>query len=219
MIYDKEYFDKEKEAPEYICRFILQIANLQYNDSVLDVDCGRGHLIKRLLPRCKKVVGVDISEYACKECRKLYPSTKIINSSIKNLHLKKRSVDVIFAKEVIEHMESGEDLKSLKVLYDLLKPGGRLVITTPNLNTWIWIPSILTLSRPFTLYSDPTHINLFNPRKIRTLLRKTGFSDSNIHFHSRELCGLYDLQPNIYQFLNEWVYPISRNIKVVSVKS
>jgi len=219
MIYDQKYFDQEKEVPEYIYRFLLDLANVQKGDIVLDVGCGMGYLVKRLVPKCKKVIGVDISEYAVRTCRKKYPSAKIIASSASNLELEKDSVDVIFAKEVIEHLESIECEKTLKILYDALKPGGRLILTTPNINTWVWVPSILTFRRPFTLYGDPTHINLFTLRRIGRLLNISGFSESSITYHSREFHRFYKACPKTYGILNKFFYPISRSIVIVSIKN
>jgi SAM-dependent methyltransferase len=40
--------------------------------------------------------------------------------------------DVIFLFEVIEHLDLEEGIRLLKRIYELLDPGGRLILTTPN---------------------------------------------------------------------------------------
>ncbi len=45
----------------------------------------------------------------------------------------RESFDVIFLFEVIEHLDLEEGIRLLQRIYDLLGPGGRLILTTPNI--------------------------------------------------------------------------------------
>jgi len=76
--------------------------------------------------------------------------------------------DVLVAFEVIEHLFDPRDMV-LRCM-DLLGPGGLLVLTCPNSDgfdiSWLGAASLAV---------DAEHVNLFNPRGLRTLLESCGF--------------------------------------------
>lgn len=78
--YGKMYFDGPREYGyggyyydgrwKPVARDIIEHFNLKDGDKVLDVGCAKGFLVKDLLSECPglEVFGVDISEYALKNC-------------------------------------------------------------------------------------------------------------------------------------------------------
>jgi 2-polyprenyl-3-methyl-5-hydroxy-6-metoxy-1,4-benzoquinol methylase len=85
----------------------------------------------------------------------------------RELGMKPGSYDVIAAFEVIEHVDC------LRDLYDLLKPGGRLLLTSPHPN-WDWACRLLETARltqprtsPHCNLVDFERLPLFEPLEIR----------------------------------------------------
>lgn len=84
----------------------------------------------------------------------------VIEADACNLPLENESFDMVVCREVIEHVDSGDDL--LSEAYRVLRLGGYLFITTPNLFTW-WIDMV-------------SHVRLYSPYNFLKVLRSSGFT-------------------------------------------
>lgn len=97
---------------------------------VLDVACGEGYGSAGLREAgAKHVIGVDISEGACRHARSRYGLDARLGSA-KNIPLDNGSVDVVVSFETIEHVP--QPIRFLEECARVLTPGGRLIISTPN---------------------------------------------------------------------------------------
>jgi 2-polyprenyl-3-methyl-5-hydroxy-6-metoxy-1,4-benzoquinol methylase len=79
---------------------------------------------------------------------------------------KSQCYDIIFARDVIEHLKKEEIIAILKLIYDSLKPGGKFIIQTPNLES------------PFGCryrYADFSHEVGFTRTSLNQVLRCCGF--------------------------------------------
>jgi 2-polyprenyl-3-methyl-5-hydroxy-6-metoxy-1,4-benzoquinol methylase len=122
--------------------------------NVLEVGCG-GNWVKEymLANGWKHYTGIDVAGN---------PDIKGDLKQWKSLGLQAASYDVIIAFEVVEH----DDL--WQSFYDLLKPGGRLLLTTP-MPSGDWILKMLEAvglnqkrTSPHTHLIDVRTIHLFN---------------------------------------------------------
>ena len=103
------------------------------NKVVLDAGCGSGYGAARLASGgARKVYGIDISAKAIDYCRASYHQNNLnfTEGDITKLNFPDCFFDTIVAFEVIEHIK--EYPKVIGEFYRLLKPSGRLVISTPN---------------------------------------------------------------------------------------
>jgi 2-polyprenyl-3-methyl-5-hydroxy-6-metoxy-1,4-benzoquinol methylase len=78
--------------------------------------------------------------------------------------------DWIFMVEVLEHLLDPQ--QELARIRRNLKPGGKLVITTPNARGW----RARLDGFKWREAQNPTHINLFTPRTLKDSLLKAGYS-------------------------------------------
>jgi 2-polyprenyl-3-methyl-5-hydroxy-6-metoxy-1,4-benzoquinol methylase len=90
--------------------------------------------------------------------------------------------DLALCSEVIEHVH--DSAAALRHIYASLKPGGHLVLTTPNACSTaefaarlLAIPMIATLARAITgeAVDDPGHINRLTHRQLREEIDAAGF--------------------------------------------
>jgi SAM-dependent methyltransferase len=85
------------------------------------------------------------------------------------------SYDVVFLLHALEHCES--PLEELSSLRRLLRPGGRLVILTQNVDSAV---GRLFRGRHWAGYDFPRHLSLFGPNTIRRLAAEAGFEINGI---------------------------------------
>lgn len=98
---------------------------------VLDVGCGSGWLAKSLIPQNRNVVSMDIGITNPQRAIRTTPSPHHFGLVADAMAppFKKSSFDCIVASEIIEHIIAPQQF--LNQLAQLLKPGGRLIVTTP----------------------------------------------------------------------------------------
>jgi 2-polyprenyl-3-methyl-5-hydroxy-6-metoxy-1,4-benzoquinol methylase len=105
-------------------------------ESVLDFGCGSGVMLSFLAGQSQHVMATDIDLVPLERVRKYIPLPENIQvvdaKQIFISQLPPRSFDLINALDVLEHVD---DLpRTLSELLNLLKPGGRLVVSGPTEN-------------------------------------------------------------------------------------
>ncbi len=99
---------------------------------VLEAGCGTGRGSARLSSLGANVIALDIGmnlvNYTRQHCQ-CEPTV----ASVLALPFPNNTFDVVFSTEVIEHTPN--PLQSVLEMYRTLKPGGHLVLSTPN---WLW---------------------------------------------------------------------------------
>jgi 2-polyprenyl-3-methyl-5-hydroxy-6-metoxy-1,4-benzoquinol methylase len=98
---------------------------------ILDAGCAQATLAMHLAEQGHKVTAVDLREpfldYA--KTRYTHGDIRFIAGNALEMNLDEQ-FDIVFATQIIEHLVYPQDFVSR--LSGLLRPGGRLVITTPN---------------------------------------------------------------------------------------
>ncbi len=111
---------------------------------LLDAGCGTGWFSKKAVERGANVTSMDIGQKLLDEVKKKCNSNCVVGS-ILGIPFGNNTFDIVVSSEVIEHTIA--PLESIAELYRVLKPGGVLILTTPN-KLWffsIWIANKLKL--------------------------------------------------------------------------
>ena len=139
---------------------------------IADVGCGPGFLLEsihRWFPD-SLLTGIDASAELLICLRGRCPHAQALVGDAQNIPLAAGSTDVLFGLHVVEHLEAPE--KFFKEARRVLRPGGLLIIATPN-------PGGLGarwMGERWKGLSDPTHIALHDGRFWRNLALSSGFT-------------------------------------------
>lgn len=110
----------------------IQIANhIEDGSKVVDFGCGNGALIntiKEYRPGCV-ITGVDFSKYAIDEINKA--GFRGVRHDL-NTPFTENGYDYAISCETLEHVDNPKVL--VNSMYDCLKTGGKLILTTPYLD-------------------------------------------------------------------------------------
>jgi SAM-dependent methyltransferase len=103
--------------------------------TVLDIGCARGFLLRTLRDRMPDIVcyGIELSAPLSNEARE--SGITVFNKDVAaGIPLQNASIDLAVMGEVIEHVFDPD--ACLEELRRVIKPGGSLIVTTPNLASW-----------------------------------------------------------------------------------
>lgn len=98
---------------------------------ILDVGCGGAWLAKTLVPQERKLISMDISDINPIRALKQVSggSHSALVADVFELPFRPGAIDCIVASEIIEHVPDPKSF--LSALFTVLKPGGKLIVTTP----------------------------------------------------------------------------------------
>src|SRR5213592_4386753 len=144
-------------------------------ERVLDVGCSSGYLARRLVERGATVVGIDTDEQAAAEARAVCEQVLVGDVETMELPFPDESFDVVLCGDLIEHLRNPE--RFLSRVRPLLRPGGRLVLTTPNVANWAMRIGLLAGRWRYTDRGilDRTHAHLFTKKTLEETLADAGY--------------------------------------------
>ncbi|KKP37578.1 MAG: Methyltransferase type 11 [Candidatus Roizmanbacteria bacterium GW2011_GWA2_32_13] len=157
----KNYFRKKVE----------ELKKYKLTGKLLDVGCALGVLLEITRKQRFDVEGIDISDFAVKQCHKL--GLKVSQGIIIDIK-KKNYYDIITAFEVVEH--ELDPLLTVKTAHNLLKKNGLLVVTVPDSGTL----SSRLMGKYWFSYRNKEHLFHFTVNSLKLLLKKGGFKNVKI---------------------------------------
>ena len=170
----------------------LLASNAGPGDRVLDVGCGAGNsYAPQVAERVSSYKGVDASATAVELAQSAGLDATVIDDAA-SLPFPDDDFDVAICIEVFEHLF--EPHRAAAEIRRVLRPGGRLVASTPNALYWRlrldflagrWNPlgDELSGEQP---WRDP-HIRFFGPETLARMLRSAGFAHVEVGAHGGRL--------------------------------
>jgi 2-polyprenyl-3-methyl-5-hydroxy-6-metoxy-1,4-benzoquinol methylase len=149
---------------------------------VLDVGCSSGYLSEPLSQRGNTLVGIELDPGAAREAERFCERVLVGDLETMELPLEPASFDVVLCGDVIEHLrDPGAALARLR---PFLKPGGRLVVSTPNIANWAMRLSLLAGRWRYTDrgFLDRTHTHLFTRRTLVETIERAGYRVERVDF-------------------------------------
>lgn len=135
---------------------------------LLDVGCGGGRFLRRMQKRGWQVAGTDFDEQAAARVSRRYGIETHVGD-LPHCGLPAGSFDAITLSQVIEHLYA--PLATLRECLRLLRPGGLLVMTTPNAASL----GAAEFGASWRGWEAPRHLHLFTVDSLSALARQAGF--------------------------------------------
>jgi SAM-dependent methyltransferase len=156
-----------------------QLIEIRADDVVIDVGCGSGNLTTRAGRSTDHAVGLDASLDAVLFCRSrpdAYRCSFAVAAGDR-LPIAGGTADVALLVEVIEHLAN--PLAVLSEIRRTLRPGGLLLVTTPNYSAgslWPVLEWLADRSGRVAEMADEQHVQKFTPTSLVQTLAGAGFT-------------------------------------------
>ena len=149
--------------------------------TLLDVGCGTGSLRPFVVDGCDRYVGVDVVRYeefpdAAEFCR--------IDLDTGRVPLPDGAADTVVAVETIEHLENPRAF--VRELVRLARPGGWVVVTTPNQQSLLSLLSLVVKGR-YVAFQDvhyPAHLTALLEVDLRRIAAECGLTEVEVRYSS-----------------------------------
>jgi len=139
---------------------------------VLDAGCGVGWFLSALDPRWERH-GLELSECAAAHAARF---GDVRRGRLEECPFPDAAFDLVFCHHVIEHVP--EPTRAVAQLHRVLKPGGKLVLGTPDFDSG----AARRYGDRYRLLHDPTHVSLFSNDSMHRFLRDHGFHVDSVDY-------------------------------------
>jgi SAM-dependent methyltransferase len=131
-VYDTRFSERDAVEKDRVWREIVAFLSRRHLDAtgpVLDLACDRGHFIRHVVAPERWATDVrDVSARLPGDVRFVAADGLALRDALPGGHFA-----TVFMSNYLEHLPSGEAvIEQLRVVRDLLRPGGRVVVLQPN---------------------------------------------------------------------------------------
>ncbi len=192
-----------------INNYVLNRHVIAYNSAkqyigkvVLELGCGNGYGMKLLADQVDAYIGID--KYTTIN-PPMASKTAIFKAELPLLdNIGDNSFDSAICFQVIEHIEDDKTL--LKEIKRVLKPGGKLLLTTPNILT--------------TLTRNPYHVREYTPTEMKNVVA-TAFDNFEIKgvYGNEKVMKYYNANKESVAKILKWdIFKLEKNLPAGLVK-
>ena len=157
-----------------LSRLQLLLAYINPGEQVLEVDCGAGVLARLMAEKGARVQATDMSAVAVGLARAKGIAVQRADLDSEPLPFPDGSFETVVSNSAIEHRFFPE--RQLDECIRVLRPGGKLVLSLPNLAHWRCRLWLLAGRFPYVRNSptDATHLRFFTLHEAKAMCRRRG---------------------------------------------
>jgi 2-polyprenyl-3-methyl-5-hydroxy-6-metoxy-1,4-benzoquinol methylase len=203
-LYDEDFYFSTGWSYETLASWVIEFIQSRRRRRVerhvrpgrlLDIGSGDGRFVHHMARHGWDATGIDFSSAALEYARRIRSGGRFLQRALEDCDFPPGRLDLITLWQVLEHI--GEPRSLLRRCHDLLKPGGMLVVSVPNIDG---LSSRLTRERWWGL-DVPRHLVHYSPATLTRALERAGFRVVRIRHRSLQ----YDPYALLHSSL-DWVF-------------
>jgi SAM-dependent methyltransferase len=144
--------------------------------TALDLGCGDGNHLPWLSGYAERLYGSDYNIVRLARARVRAPGATLFLADILDYPTEDAAFDLVFFHHVIEHIP--DDRAALATVRRILKPGGLLVLGTPNEGCWWWQ---LAYRRAPEVRASTDHVHFYTAETLTAKMRDAGIVVTEVH--------------------------------------
>ena len=166
----RHHLKKRRTYVQQALKAHLNSLQLDRVANLLDMGCGDGNHLEYLRNYAGNIYGSDYNLVRLARANaRDFPVTLFL-ANILDYPAQDGFFDIVFFHHVIEHIP--QDEAALKTIYRILKPGGLLVLGTPNEGAWWW--QLAYKLQPATLRTTD-HVHFYTSKSLSEQVQRAGF--------------------------------------------
>lgn len=170
-IYYRRFHDESEEharrMEHHFAALLNDVLPEERSAPILDVGCGFGFALRALKSMgYADIRGLDMSAEQARRCASAGFRVDVCDDTKAWLLAHRAAFECVVLLDVLEHVPRAEQIDFLRAIHVSLRPGGRLILTTPNAS------AILS---PRWMYNDYTHHSSFTEHSLHFVLESAQF--------------------------------------------
>lgn len=190
VLNQQDPLDYLSQAEDIYWAIQQQLNSVPKHFRLLEIGSGFGYLTYALSKKGFTVTGLDISSIAVQQAKQRYGDLYIC-ADVKEYCQTGVKYDVIIFTEVIEHIADIQGF--MRAVDQLLIPGGRILLTTPNKS--VYPKDVLWETEP-----PPVHLWWFSENSIATIAKQLNYHCSFVDFTVYNKSHPENIQAFVRQF-------------------
>jgi ubiquinone/menaquinone biosynthesis C-methylase UbiE len=147
-------------------------------DTVLDLGCGIGRVAEHVAKKCRRLWAVDVSsrmlELAQQRMADVGHVSYVLCEGVTFPTVPSGGVDFAYSFLVLQHVEREDAFLLLEELHRILRPGGWLIVTYPNLLAETYLTCFVNYARS-GLSLEPSRARPYTEQEVRAIMPAAGF--------------------------------------------
>jgi 2-polyprenyl-3-methyl-5-hydroxy-6-metoxy-1,4-benzoquinol methylase len=177
----KAYANYIREEPVITRSMVKRMKKLEryaeHKGMLLDVGCAAGFSLVAARKLGWEAEGIEFSEFCVNYARSR--GLAVHQGSLHDYPGNQEGIDAITMWDYLEH--SSDPLGDLKICSSLLKPGGIILLSIPNVDSW----SYRLLGKKWIGFKNIEHLYFFSRKTLEKLARAAGLTMEKCFYHGK----------------------------------